>query len=274
MGPVGLASTLGMTADDQNSAAASPTRVVAGRFRLGARRGSAIDAAMFEAFDEQLQRPVVVKLVHPDTSARPDVQADFRAKMELAGALHHPNIAVAHSWGITDWNGHRVLFVASEQLTGGSVRDMLDRGRTLTPSQALLLGLDACKALDTLHRKGLVHGDIRPGTLVFGDDRRLRVVDPGLSEVLATADDNVHRSNDLAKYASPEQAQNQPVTSKSDVYSLCLTLFETLTGAVPFVGDSTVATLQNRVDRLLPVSADLGPLASVLVLPSGCFTSE
>lgn len=253
-----------MTADDQIPAATSPTRVVAGRFRLGARRGSSIDAALFEAFDEELQRPVVVKLVHPETSARPDVQAEFRAKMELAGALHHPNISVAHSWGITDWNGHRVLFVVSEQLTGGSVRDMLDRGRLLTPSQALLLGLDACKALDVLHRKGLVHGDIRPGTLVFGDDRRLRVVDPGLSEVLAIADDNVHRSNDLAKYASPEQAQNLPITSKSDVYSLCLTLFETLTGTVPFVGDSTVATLQNRVDRLLPVSADLGALASVL----------
>ncbi|MEN9645096.1 MAG: hypothetical protein RL238_1765 [Actinomycetota bacterium] len=237
---------------------------MAGRYRLGARRGNSIDAALFEAVDEELGRPVVVKLVHPDTSARPDVQVDFREKMNLAGAIHHPNIAVAHSWGVTDWKGNRVLFVVSEQLTGGSVRDMLDRGRLLTPSQALLVGLDACKALDQLHRRGLVHGDIRPGTLVFGDDRRLRVVDPGLSQVLATADDNVHRSNDLAKYASPEQAQGQPLQARSDVYSLCLTLFETLTGTVPFVGDSTVATLANRVDRLFPVSADLGPLATVL----------
>lgn len=237
---------------------------MAGRYRLAARRGTNIDAALFEAFDEELQRPVVVKLLHPDASARPDVQAEFRTAMDLAGSLHHPNIAVAHSWGITDWNGQRVLFVVSEQLTGGSVRDMLDRGRLLTPSQALLVGLDACKALDVLHRKGLVHGDIRPGTLVFGDDRRLRVVDAGLSQVLAFADDNVHRSNDLAKYASPEQAKGDPPGPKSDVYSLCLTLFETLTGAVPFVGDSTVATLANRVDRLLPVSADLGALASVL----------
>ncbi len=245
--------------------AQSPTpRLVAGRYRLGARRGTNIDAALFEAFDEELQRPVVVKLMHPDTSARPDVQAEFRTAMDQAGSLHHPNIAVAHSWGITDWNGHRVLFLVSEQLTGGSVRDMLDRGRLLTPSQALLVGLDVCKALDVIHRKGLVHGDIRPGTLVFGDDRRLRVVDVGLSQVLAFADDNVHRSNDLAKYASPEQAQGEPPQAKSDVYSLCLTLFETLTGTVPFMGDSTVATLANRVDRLLPVSADLGALASVL----------
>jgi len=253
-----------MSADELTPATSPSPRLVAGRYRLGARRGNSIDAALFEAVDEQLGRPVVVKLVHPDTSARPDVQAAFRETMDLAGAIHHPNIAVAHSWGVTDWKGNRVLFVVSEQLTGGSVRDMLDRGRLLTPSQALLVGLDACKALDQLHRRGLVHGDIRPGTLVFGDDRRLRVVDPGLSQVLAIADDNVHRSNDLAKYASPEQAQGQPLQARSDVYSLCLTLFETLTGTVPFVGDSTVATLANRVDRLLPVSADLGPLATVL----------
>jgi serine/threonine-protein kinase len=253
-----------MSADALTPATSPSPRLVAGRYRLGARRGSSIDAALFEAVDEELGRPVVVKLVHPETSARPEVQADFREKMEQAGAIHHPNIAVAHSWGITDWKGNRVLFVVSEQLTGGSVRDMLDRGRLLTPSQALLVGLDACKALDQLHRRGLVHGDIRPGTLVFGDDRRLRVVDPGLSQVLAIADDNVHRSNDLAKYASPEQAQGGAIEARSDVYSLCLTLFETLTGTVPFVGDSTVATLANRVDRLLPVSADLGPLATVL----------
>jgi serine/threonine-protein kinase len=254
-----------MTSADAPIPAPQATRLVAGRYRLGARRGTSVDAALFEAFDEELQRPVVVKMVHPDISARPDVQAAFRAAMELAGSLHHPNIAIAHAWGITDWNGYRVLYVVSEQLTGGSLRDVLDRGRLLSPSQAVLVGLDACKALDVLHRRGLAHGDLRPSTLVFGDDRRLRLIDPGLSQVLAEASGGpAHRPNDIAKYTSPEQAAGLPLQPNSDVYSLCLTLLETLTGAVPFVGDSTVATLTNRIDRLLPVSADLGPLATVL----------
>jgi serine/threonine-protein kinase len=238
---------------------------VAGRYRLGARRGTSVDAALFEAFDEELQRAVVVKMVHPDISARPEVQAAFRSAMELAGTLHHPNIAVAHSWGITEWNGYRVLYVVSEQLTGGSLRDVLDRGRLLSPSQTVLVGLDACKALDVLHRRGLSHGDLRPSTLVFGDDRRLRLIDPGLSQVLTEASGGPsHRPNDIAKYTSPEQAAGLPLRPNSDVYSLCLLLIESLTGAVPFVGDSTVATLANRIDKLLPVSADLGPLATVL----------
>jgi eukaryotic-like serine/threonine-protein kinase len=254
-----------MTSADAPIPAPQAPRLVAGRYRLGARRGTSVDAALFEAFDEELQRPVVVKMVHPDISARPEVQAAFRSAMELAGTLHHPNIAVAHSWGITEWNGYRVLYVVSEQLTGGSLRDVLDRGRLLSPSQAVLVGLDACKALDVLHRRGLAHGDLRPSTLVFGDDRRLRIIDPGLSQVLTEASGGPsHRPNDIAKYTSPEQAAGLPLRPNSDVYSLCLSLIESLTGSVPFVGDSTVATLANRIDKLLPVSADLGPLAAVL----------
>ncbi len=254
-----------MVADDDQPLLPSASRVVAGRYRLGPRRGSSIDAALFEAFDDDLQRPVVIKMVHPEISDLPEVQAAFRDAMDLAGSLHHPNIAVAHAWGSTDWNGRKVLYVVSEQLTGGSLRDMLDRGRMLAPSQALVVGLDACKALDAMHRRGLMHGDIRPGTLVFGEDRRLRVVDAGLSQVLSQAAGGpTSRINDLAKYTSPEEAVGGPLEPKSDVYSLCLTLLESVTGAVPFVGDSTVATLANRVDKLMPVSADMGALASVL----------
>ena len=254
-----------MSATEEHPTATPSPRVIAGRYLLGARRGSSVDAALFEAYDPELQRPVVVKIMHPELSAKLELQAEFRGAMEAVASLHHPNIAVAHSWGQTEWNGHKVLYVVSEQLTGGSLRDMLDRGRLLTPSQALVVGLEACKALDVLHRRGIFHGDVRPSTLVFGDDRRLRLVDPGLSQVLSRAAGGpAHRPNDLAKYASPEQARGGDLEAKSDVYALCLTMLETMTGVVPFVGDSTVATLANRVDKLMPVSADLGPLASVL----------
>ncbi|MDO8361356.1 MAG: serine/threonine-protein kinase, partial [Actinomycetota bacterium] len=245
--------------------ATPPTRIIAGRFRLGQRLGSGLEAAVFDAFDEQLQRMVVLKLVHPDLSDLPTLQRQFREVMPVAVAFHHPNVAVVHDWGKARWNDRDVLYVATERLAGGSLRDILDRGRLLSPSQALVVGLDACKALDALHRQGLVHADVRPSTLVFGEDRRLRLVDAGLAQVLqVTAEGVGSRSIDRAKYCSPEQAVDQPVSPKSDVYSLCLSLLEAVTGAVPFVGDSTVATLANRVDKLMPVSADLGPLAAVL----------
>ena len=239
-------------------------RTIAGRYRLGSRLGSSFQAAVFDAYDEQMQRPVVLKLVHPDLSAVPELQRSFEQTMVVAAGIHHPNIATVFDSGRAAWNDREVLYVATERMVGGSLRDLLDRGRLLSASQALIVGLDACKALDAMHRSGLVHTDIRPSTLVFGDDRRLRVVDVGLAQVLhLTAGDVSARSIDRAKYSSPEEAQGQPVQPKSDVYSLCLSLLEAVTGSVPFVGESAVATLANRVDRLMPVSADFGRLAAV-----------
>jgi len=241
-------------------------RVVAGRYQLGPRRGSGVDAAVFDAFDLVDQCVVAIKVVHPDLSSGEGFERAFRLAAEQGASIKHPNIAEIYDWGADSWNQRKAMYVIVEHLGGGSLREYLDRGRTLSPSQALMVGLEACKALDAVHRRGLVHGDIRPSTLVFGDDQRLRITDVGLANVVGEAlwTDRAHVSNALAMYAAPELAEFGRRGPKGDVYSLCLTLLESMSGSVPFAGDSTVATLSNRVGRLMPVSADLGPLAAVL----------
>lgn len=241
-------------------------RVVAGRYQLGSRRGSGVDAAVFDAFDLVEHRVVAIKVVHPDLTASPGFERAFRFAAEQGAAIRHPNIAEIYDWGADSWNDRKAMYVVVEHLGGGSLREYLDRGRTLSPSQALMIGLDACRALDVIHRRGLVHGDIRPSTLVFGDDQRLRVTDVGLANVIGEAlwAEPDHVSNALAMYASPELAESGERGPQGDVYSLCVTLLEALSGTVPFAGDSTIATLSNRIGRLMPVSADLGPLAAVL----------
>jgi serine/threonine-protein kinase len=239
---------------------------VAGRYQLGPRRGSGVDAAVFDAFDLVDQCVVAIKVVHPDLSSGDGFERAFRLAAEQGASIKHPNIAEIYDWGADSWNQRKAMYVVVEHLGGGSLREYLDRGRTLSPSQALMVGLEACKALDTVHRQGLVHGDIRPSTLVFGDDQRLRITDVGLANVVGEAlwTNRAHVSNALAMYAAPELAESGRRGPKGDVYSLCLTLLESMSGSVPFAGDSTVATLSNRVGRLMPVSADLGPLAAVL----------
>jgi serine/threonine-protein kinase len=241
-------------------------RVVAGRYQLGPRRGSGVDAAVFDAFDLVEQSVVAIKVVHPDLSSGEGFERAFRQAAELGASIKHPNIAEIYDWGADIWNDRKAMYVIVEHLGGGSLREYLDRGRTLSPSQALMVGLEACKALDVIHRHGLVHGDIRPSTLVFGDDGRLRITDVGLANVVGEAlwTDRAHVSNALAMYAAPELAESGRRGPRGDVYSLCLTMLESMSGVVPFAGDSTVATLSNRIDRLMPVSADLGPLAGVL----------
>lgn len=241
-------------------------RIVGGRYRLGARRGIGLDIAIFEAVDLLTDRLVAVKIIHPEICASTGFAERFSTTIEQVMRTRHPNLVEVLAAGSATWSEQPVQYVVCENLTGGSLRDLGDRGRMLSPSQGVMIALDVCRGLDVAHRAGLVHGDIRPGNLVFGDDGRIRIADLGLAMLVAgeVSGESASTSSDRAPYASPEQAQGQPVGQKSDVYSLCLCVLEAVTGALPFVGDSTVATLANRVDRLMPVSADLGPLAAVL----------
>jgi serine/threonine-protein kinase len=237
-------------------------RVLGGRYRLVAPVGTGASATVYQADDVQLRRRVAVKMLHPVLADDPAFLRRFRAEAQAAAGLSHPNIMAVFDWGEEQEAPYLVL----EYLGGGSLRAILDRGRLLTPSQALMVGLEAARGLDYAHRRRIVHRDIKPANLLFGEDRRLRIADFGLARAIAEAawTEPAGVLLGTARYASPEQAKGEPVDGKSDVYSLALTMVESVTGEVPFAGETTVATLMNRVDRLLPVSADLGPLASVL----------
>ena len=191
-----------------NTGAPTTGRVLAGRYRLGSRRGAGLDIAIFEAEDAQVDRRVAVRLVHPDICATPGFPEKFRSMMQRVSSLTHPNLATVLDWGPAEWNGQPVQFVVTENLAGGSLRDLLDRGRQLSPSQALVIGLDACRALDAAHRAGIVHGDVRPANVVFGEDRRLRLVDLGLAQLAAETmwAEPSAVSLERARYASPEGA--------------------------------------------------------------------
>jgi serine/threonine-protein kinase len=237
-------------------------RVLADRYRLVAAVGTGASATVFQADDVQLRRRVAVKVLHPSLADDEQFVKGFHAEAQAASSLTHSNVLTVFDWGIDDG----IPFLVTEYLGGGSLRAMLDRGRRLSPSQALLIGLDACKGLDYAHKRGIVHRDIKPGNLLFGEDRRLRIADFGVARAIAQASwtEPPGVLVGSARYASPEQAKGERVDGKSDVYSLTLTLIESVTGQVPFAGETTVATLMNRVDKLMPVSAELGPLASVL----------
>ena len=233
-------------------------------------RGAGDHGIVLEAYDQQLERTVVVKVLLPHYVANTAAEARFRFEAQSAASLTHPNLDAVYDWGVEFVGGTKVPYLVLEHLSGGSLRDILDRGRLLSPSQALVVGLDVCRGLDYMHRRGVIHCELKPANLVFGEDRHVRILDVGLSRMVAEEiwRDPTEAGLDAARYASPEQAQGGSpaegtLDAATDIYSLTLILIEAVTGQIPFVGDSTVATL-NRVDKLMPVSADLGPLASVL----------
>lgn len=244
------------------------SELIAGRYRLTSfiAKGSAISIA--DAWDETGQRPVLVRLIRRRVMSSPGFVHSFRTAMSTAGLVSHPNLIAVFDWGVHERSDGSppTAFVVTERLEGGSLRDILDRGRRLSYSQALQLGLDLCHGLAEAHRHGHVHGEVTPSKIVFGADGRARLVDLGLAGPMQSALWSLGGGpeNHMVLYTAPEVAEGRPATSLSDIYSLGLVLVEVLTGTVPFSTDSAAATLRARIGRLLPVTADLGPLAQVL----------
>src|SRR5918997_4889024 len=199
-------------------------RVLSGRYRLVAPIGAGASAQVLLADDTRLRRRVAVKLLHAALAHDEGFLRRFRAEAQAAAALNHPNIVAVYDWG----EDEGTPYLITEYLAGGSLRGVLDLGRRLSPSQALLVGLEATRALDQAHRRGFVHRDIKPANLLFGEEGRLRIADFGLARALAEAAWTEPQGAVLgtARYASPEQAQGRAVTGKADVYSLALVLIE------------------------------------------------
>ena len=237
-------------------------RVLGGRYRLLAPIGTGASAHVFLAEDVKLRRRVAVKVLHPALADDEAFLRRFRAEAHAAAALNHPNVMAVHDWG-EEADGP---FIVCEFLGGGSLRAILDRGTRLTPSQALVVGLEAARALDYANRRGLVHRDVKPANLLFDDEGRLSIADFGLARALAEAAWTEPSGAILgtARYASPEQIRGEPLDGKADVYSLAVVLYEAVTGRVPFSADTTVGTLMGRLERPIPAAPELGPLGPIV----------
>ena len=238
--------------------------VVDGRFEIESEQSRSTSSTSYVALDQRSDALVILRLFSADAST--EYGTEILEQAAIAFEMAHPNVLRLTSFGRALIRGVERVYIVHERLTGGSLQDMIDRSRLLTPSQALVVGLEVCRALDYSHKRGLVHHDLRPSSIVFGEDRKVRVADIGVASVIAEQawSDVTTVSQERARYCAPEQAQGEPFDEKADVYALALILVEAVTGTVPFLADSVVGTLSARVDKLFPVSADLGGLATVL----------
>src|SRR2546429_769969 len=237
-------------------------RVLGDRYRLVGAIGTGLSGYVFVAEDVRLRRRVAVKILHPALAEDESFLRRFRAEAQAVAALTHPNIMRVYDWG-EDADGP---YLVLELLSGGSLRDLLDRGQLLSPAQCARVGVEAARGLEHAHRRGLVHRDVKPANLLFDEEGRLRVADFGVARALAEAawTEPAGAVLGTARYAAPEQALGSSVDGRADVYALALVLVEASTGAVPFAADTTIATLMARVDRPLEAPRELGPVGPIL----------
>lgn len=237
-------------------------RVLGRRYRLVSALGTGSSAHVFLAEDVSLGRRVAVKVLQPALARDAVFLKRFEAEARSVASLNHPHILRVFDWG-EDADGP---YLVLEYLAGGSLRDLLDRGVLLDQAQAARLGTEVAQGLAYAHARGLVHRDVKPANLLFDEEGRVRVADFGVARALAEAawTEPAGAMIGTARYASPEQARGLKVDGRSDVYSLALVLYESLTGQVPFTADTAAATLMARVGSYLPRHRALGVLDTVL----------
>ena len=218
------------------------------RYQLDERLGSGGMAVVYRARDLTLERFVAIKILRENYSADPAFQERFRQEAKAAANLSHPNIVTVHDFGFD----RDRLFIIMEYVPGTNLKSMLQRRGRLPLDESLALLSQACAGVGYAHRAGLVHCDIKPHNFLITPDMRLKVTDFGIARLLASI--QPEEKSEVVwgspQYFSPEQAAGGPPSPASDVYSLGVILFETLTGQLPFSAES--ATELVKLHRTAP----------------------
>ena len=220
-----------------------PDTLVDGRYRVISRIGSGGMADVYLAEDRLLGRQVALKVLHHHFAEDGEFVERFRREASSAAALSHPNIVGIFDRG--EWDG--TYYIAMEYVPGSSLKTIVREGGALDPARAIDIVIQILRAARSAHRRGVIHRDLKPHNVILDDEGRARVTDFGIARAGASDMTLTGSIMGTAQYLSPEQAQGFAVTGASDLYSIGVILYELLTGAVPFEGETAVAIAFKQV---------------------------
>jgi eukaryotic-like serine/threonine-protein kinase len=221
-------------------------------------------ATVYLAEERKHSRHVAVKVLHPDLTRSLGTER-FLREIRIAAGLSHPHIVPLIDSGESEGR----LFYVSTYVSGGSLRDRLNGERTLALGDALRVTHQVGSALESAHRNGYVHRDVKPENILLSDGHAL-LADFGVALIRASRGSDAITDVGLAlgtpEYMSPEQASGErDLGVPSDVYSLACVLFEMLTGEPPFRGPNPRATMAMHVTKTPPSSRTSRPELPVML---------
>jgi adenylate cyclase len=228
-----------------------------GRYEIRSQLGVGGMGEVYLAQDTKLDRKVALKILPPELAEDKDRMGRFVREAKFASALNHPNIITIHEIGEIDG----MHFITTEYIEGETLKTQL-KGESLSLKSTLEIALQLASALDSAHRAGIVHRDIKPDNIMVRHDGIVKVLDFGLVKLTANRSevDREAKTKILVNskvgvimgtvgYMSPEQARGQETDARTDIWSLGCVLYEMLTHQQPFQGDTMTDVLANIIYR-------------------------
>ena len=229
-----------------------------GRYQIDAIIGEGAMARVFKAYDPKIDRTLAIKLLKTHLLTDEEYRVRFFREAKGAGILSHPNIVTVFDVGEED--NHP--FLAMEWVEGTTLADILKQGRKFTPKEVVEIGIQLARALDYAHKKGIVHRDVKPGNIMLvKESLTVKVADFGICRINEADTQRQGQQTQMGDvlgtphYMSPEQVLGEKVDSRSDLFSAGVVLYQLLTGALPFDGDSLIS-VAFKITKSDPPSID------------------
>lgn len=221
--------------------------IIGDRYEILEKIGTGGMSDVYKAKDHKLNRFVAVKVLKQEFSENANFVSKFRIEAQAAAGLMHPNIVNVYDVG--EENG--IYYIVMELVEGITLKKYIEKKARLSVKEAVSIAIQVSMGIEAAHNNHIIHRDIKPQNIIISKEGKVKVTDFGIAKA---ATSNTITSNVMGSvhYTSPEQARGGYSDEKSDIYSLGVTMFEMLTGRVPFNGETTVAIAIKHIQEEMP----------------------
>lgn len=234
--------------------------MIGDRYEILEKIGTGGMSDVYKAKCHKLNRYVAIKVLKQEFSENANFVSKFRSEAQAAAGLMHPNIVNVYDVG--EENG--IYYIVMELVEGITLKKYIEKKARLSYKEAVSIAIQVSMGIEAAHNNHIIHRDIKPQNIIISKDGKVKVTDFGIAKA---ATSNTITSNVMGSvhYTSPEQARGGYSDEKSDIYSLGITMFEMLTGRVPFNGETTVAIAIKHIQEEMPSPKEFVPEIPVSV---------
>lgn len=225
-------------------------KLIGGRYEIISLVGSGGMADVYNAVDNRLSRQVAIKVLKEEYSSDKNFVMKFRAEAQSAAGLSHPNIVNVYDVG----EDEGLHYIVMELVEGITLKKFIERKGKLELKEAVGIAIQIAQGMEAAHANHIIHRDIKPQNIIISKEGKVKVTDFGIAKAATSNTIAAGQAVGSVHYISPEQARGGYSDEKSDIYSLGVTLYEMISGKMPFAADNTVSV------ALLHINEEAVPL--------------